>query len=374
VSVIIGHGIYSKKPIYYPVRINNCTLIVAESRSGKTIQAINIAAQLSRQKKLLIFDYGAEDWKHLGYMNFTNDYMRLRVERYQILHVDKIKFHISDFYKQSHWETFGITSLSARILSKLARRVDVHKNTVKLFMKMINELPTDRFSLISFNKRYGDGEDVVDTPFTMSTIGALKQRMYAVFENTNFFVDAHLPNFTHKELYKLLDQGHLCIDLDLAKAGSDVFWAKIIVGKILEELTTDFKKLAQYHLFIVMEEADKLVPEVAAGETVDICLGKTREFVRKHRRHNIEMVFITQDFIKIDSEISMNCPTKILGNVAPQRNPYYIFTQNLRFIPEKNYREFLLIDENQRKEIYNPLPSPTAYGRYDHDNLRQGGR
>ena len=361
-QVLLGTSKFSGRDVGIPVRDNGCTILGAIARYGKSIVAKTIYSQIVDYKKVIIFDYAGEH-SESQWINFFGDRLRTCLVNVKEINLSSFGFFVSDFDKQSDWLSLGVPDVSARLCATMSGWVNAHNNEPKKFLELLDDLPVKDFGVPSFNEKWSlTGEQCLKRAISDSTLKSLSGRLHMLLTR-DFFVsldnDKVRPDFRRL----VLENDVVLINLDLADANVDLAVARAVVGKILEQLFSP-SFLLQVHPLVVVEEADKLCADDGSGFDYS-SLFWLKEGVRKLQKFNLELIFIVQDFTQISRSIVDNARVCILGQMSGINNRWFESTKRLGWLPEGNYREFLLVLDGRSVDVFVPMVSPVQFAGFN---------
>lgn len=354
--------VQTEKPMLFKDYGFGVHCIIASARLGKSVLAKIIYVQASKYRPIVVFDYGTEHRDS----RFPNFYSNGKIRGISDLKIYKnIGFRISDFQHILDWQVMGFREFSATYMQILARNTGVHQDDPERFLQILLELPTEWHNLNSFNDKFGYE---LPSPISPQVKAPMLQRYYALKES-NLFVS---PDIKNKLNYfdfgqELFQHKHILISLGI-NVEVDLWKAQVMVGKILEQLYgkdgknfSRYQKCYGYAPMLVLEEADKLAPEIreTATEPVPSSLFWLMNYVIKFQKYGPALLFIAQDPNILNSTIHGNALSNIYGQCPEtSRRDILDITSGLRWDLDTNYRQFVYQTKDKRRTIFVPDSPP----------------
>jgi len=351
-KIPIGKASWDGKTVYYIDRRFGVTLFIAKSRFGKTALAKNIVVQIGKYRSVLIFDYLGE-WKTINECNWRSPYPD-RLEDLTV--IENFGFKISDFPSDYWWSALGFPPRASDILGHYATLVDVHQDDPNLFEELIMALPSRDRDVTNFNEQYKEYNLELSARFAEATIISIRNTWFFV---KSIFIDPADDPETKR--FHITDWGadnwgeffcenpHLLVNLRLDRVEADRFRARIMVGRILEDIAPYLGRLKP---LIVVEEADVLAPSF----NQNIECPSLDEFIRyskKHQKRGVSLIYIMQDQGQFNEDCYEGWHQKVMG-IVPRGNEHYELTEHLRWNPDTNFREFVFVEANGRYTRFIP--------------------
>jgi hypothetical protein len=368
-KIDMGRDRYNK-PVFFFESLNyGVNIILAKPRYGKSVLVKNLYTQIAEYRPVIILDYIGE---HSG-TKWPNFRSRHKTACIPDLHTIKdFAFLITDFDQIDDWVSMGFTERSAPILFELLKFGNIHNNDPAIFFDLLTKLPTKEIQIPAFNAEFGEYGLSVQTPFNT----AIKTSLVSYFSNvwnSGLIMSQEEADSGYGKTYienwgdYALSHPHLNINLNLVTSGN-VKLARASIGKILDQLVS---YLPMIRPLIVVEEADFIAPNIDDSSKIT-SLYQLRNYVLKHQRTGVELMFITQDPNNLDQSIITSGTTFIMGNHAPCSStsaildePHLNYSKDvihkLRFDRYKNIREFAIMQAGNggRYQIFQPNDSCT---------------
>ena len=348
-------------------------MIIAQPRYGKSILVKNIYAQIAEHRNLIIFDYQNEHadsrwggWRSKDRIDFLPE----------LKTIEKFGFYVADFNTFADWTSMGFSYKSVPILMKVLKEVDVHNNSPTELLNILSNLPTGDKDVIKFNKWWPEID--VTEPVNYSMKQSLVSTMSAVIATGLIIAEVGSDEHQEKTPGKIhvddwaqlvIENKHLNINLNLFSSGS-VGIARASVGKILEKLLPILSKVKP---LIVLEEAAKICPNTGESDN-EVITSQTqlRDYVIRHQRTGVKLMFITQDPNLLDQDTLSGGMTWIFGIHKPNATTKAILdtynlnyekdiVSKLRHDNDKGYRDFAIINVGSggKYEKFTPFDSAT---------------
>lgn len=330
-----------RKAVHFELTPAGSSITLGRPGSGKSVTLKTIISQV-KERRILIIDPHSE-YEDCQYPNFLS-----RISAKQDFTIIKdIAIPITQF-TTTDLETMGFTYIAAEYLKSYIRQnKEQYANNPKALAKHIKSM------------------DEHDFPSSVSsTINNMKRTMQFLADN-NFFYDQTdkrrpLEDRPGNHIAELLQDSNIILDLKM-RGASDIKRIRAYVGIILRNLTT-LKKEGKTYLsrckpFIIIDEADKIAPqmedETAQFSSTSILI----EYVLKLRKEGVFIMFATQNYDLMHKNVVENVQSYIIGKLDMGR--YKELTTRLRYNPDNDIREFLYIDRNYKHTIFNAL-EPTC--------------
>lgn len=343
-------------PTYFVDHGWGVTQVWAKPRYGKSSMAKTLIVRLADQRPLIAFDFYG-DWKGMGKFNWdvTNPNINPNYEYTNPERIDSLivlnnpSFQISDFQYATDWLSWGFPKEGAKAIAELASHEELHHDDVDRFDELLRALPTNDQESRYFKTQYPGTK--INHIFTASKLSILTHWQYL----RDFFLEPrsvkHWGEFLRKHNqvvvnYNLMNDPHL-----------GIYKARAFTGKILSQLKeeipgTGISYLEELHPFIILEEADKLLPPLPIDDESSV-FNEVIELGLKLQRTGTALLLVTQDPDRLDRDIARMYHTKIMGKVPPG-TPDQKLTEKLQWDPTKNYRQFVMLNENGNWEVFVP--------------------
>lgn len=327
-------------------------LLIAKSRFGKTTLAKNVTSHLASEgRRILIFDC-YQDYTHINNPNYN--FPMGTVPRYvkgvpNLKIIKNFTLPISDFNNPADWISLGFSfDYGAGLCSIIASRIGLHNDDPDQFEAILSRLPRTDEELPMFNNLYSDYGLKLSGRIPEPAINAIRNRYSFV---KNWFWDPKNDDRLVVDWKEELLNHNLVVDLNLFR-DENVSKIRAFVGCILRQIKPILPRVKP---FIIVEEADKIAPNIDLGSVYyyPSSLSHLIEYTYKLQRWGVSLLFISQDEKLMSQEIAKGFHQKILGALAPDAKDFQL-TQGLRWDPEKNVRQFLILNENNQYTKFKP--------------------
>ena len=353
-SILIGHSVWDGSEVYYTDRKFGVTFFLAKSRYGKTALAKHIVVKVSKYRPILVFDYLGE-WKGIGEYNWRSPYPD-KCEDLTVL--ENFGFKISDFTSSYWWSALGFAPSASDIISYFANLIQLHYDDPRLFEGLLSKLPTSEDEVGRFNTEFSEfGIPPLPARFAEPSITSIKNTWSTI---KDIFIDPNNDDGQfHITDWEVNDWGqffyehpHLIINLQLNRTDYDKFKARILVGRILQDIAPYLSRIKP---LIILEEGDVLAPSWRAnisGPSLDELI----EYSKKYQKMGVSMIYICQDQRQVNEDCYEGHHQKIMG-LVPRGNEHFELTEKLRWYYDSNYREFVMVDASGRYVRFVPIKS-----------------
>ena len=343
---------------FYDYYMGDAYFVGGMTAYGKTILAGNIAVELARHRRLLIFDYNGS-YKNLKYVNFGNKDNIYRAIP-DLVYIHRFGFKLQDFTNPFDWEMMGMTKNGADLCASKARQVLYHKNDFEAFRGMIEEV-----------KVYGRGNKGEAWRATKQSILA---KLNAI---RNVFVGNDAVDITYADLSSIRYRGvpfyisnwcdfltahkHVCLNLNSEYQPAK---AQLFAGKILNDIEFVLDKLQPV---ILVEEAHKLCPEAYDSAVVPYSMFKILHYLKELHKKGTKLILISQAPHQLHEEAMDEIKRFFLGKLQNIRgysklDEMFKATLNLNFNVANGYREFLHFSPlYNEKDVFVPFDSLSFY-------------
>lgn len=347
IHIPIGRDVFDNSTVnFMDTGSFGVTHVVAVTRYGKSALIKLLYTKLAQHRPVIIFDYrGEHTQSKYPNWNSTDDIMGIP----NLNVIQDFKFVISDFANASDWLAMGFPESASREMSLLAGNVEAHHNDPKRLHKLIADLPTTQHHVDPFNMKYPDVKlDRRIHEETQKSMLARYSFMQGFFATPRELVNCEVDYIPDWGVY-LCEHPHTVINMNLTDL--QVSEARATVGKILEQLSPFLSYLRPV---IVIEEADKLAPNMDANEFAPSSLQWILEYAIKLQKYGVEVICICQDMKLLHPTLVGNFHNLLLGQL-PAGNPYENVTKKLRWDVDKNYRQFIYIRKGKyQKQVFAP--------------------
>ena len=363
----IGRNPHDQSPVLFILRYFGVIILAARARFGKTSFLMNLIVKISKMlfgRKIIIFDFKGAWAKGITKFNWESK-APSRVKNYFVL--KNFAFRISDFNQIEDWNSLGLTEKTASLIRDLAIEKELHHDDPKLFLKILDQLPTSLDEVDGFNSTYCVGcpnfalSSKVHESIQASAAGQFRSIK-------SWFLDEKNPNekrnyVSKSDWYALLKRYDvIIIEFDMQNI-EQLKKARAEAGKVLEMLASESKNTHQSYLqifspIIVLEEADKLCPNLPEGMVMPSSLVQCVNYATKYQREGVVMFFISQSTKQISKHITDHAHNYILGKL-PFDDPMNKFLEargifDLYWNYDKNDRLLIYIDLDGRIRIFRP--------------------
>jgi hypothetical protein len=259
----------------------------------------------------------------------------------------------------SDWVSMGFSERSIPILMELLEYTDIHENNPYQLLKLLQAIPTKEEALHKFNDEYSSYGLTFHThlhpSIKQSLITSMSSVTYGGLIIPPIGTDDYEKYGQNKEYVQnwgalAMEYPHLNINLNILTSGG-VTLARASVGKILDKLVPYLYKLKP---LIVVEEADFIAPNTQDTETIT-SLYQLRNYVLKHQRTGVELMFISQDPNLLDQFIVLGGTIWIMGqHVASMSSANVLNEPKLNYVQDvihklrhdryRGIREFALME------------------------------
>lgn len=340
-SVLLGTDAASHEPINLYIRNGGNMVCLAAPRYGKGALCKPLAVQVSKFKKVCIFDYKGEWANHITKPNPQAKYPDALIDYFV---AENFTFSITDFNQFGDWIGFGFADDSAQFMWKIVKS-DYHGGDLQLVREMIRELPVSDAAVSEYNEKFGT--DLLVAIHTGSK-GALGRRFEVV---QRFFwkgPEDSRSRFDFRALW--LQYRHLIIDLSDRRDGfKDIGKARAYAGLILRQMSGTFDYTQGFY---IIEEGSQLLANIerlADGTVVGYSeFHKLVErLVTLSPKQGVNILILAQSRRQLYENILVYLPIQLIGRL----NPLDDLTEGerklndwIRVYPGTLYREWWLID------------------------------
>lgn len=346
----IGKDKFKGTPVNFRLRSFGTTLILAKSRYGKTALEKHLACLISRKRKTVIFDVNGEWINDVVKFNW-NSPNPVRFCNYNIL--DNFCFRIQDFDRYSDWISLGFPPVGSRIMSRLARHPDIHKDSPIKFTELLAQLPTHEGEEDIFNDKFTGGKFTLIEGRVMDVTKASIRSRFSFIKDYFWNGDDDPRSIIEwEQVFK--SNENLIINVDCG-GEHNKSKARAYIGKILERF---YPYLQQKKPVLIFEEADWIAP-AEVGEEAErwpSSLIRLIEYSIKYQKYGVNLMLISQSESLIHENITKHAHSMILGHV-PKSDSNSGLTKKLVWNPDKQpygYREFVQLHPSRHYDVFIP--------------------
>ena len=326
----------------------------SKAGNGKSCLVRLLYSKIARFRPVIIFDYRGEH-KLSRYPNFSSRSDIVGMP--DMFSVKDFGFMISDFDKAGDWISMGFPDVASSELAVLATKVEVHNNDPELFVELLSKLPVTEREIDYFNESY---------PQMQMQRRLHEQTQMSMVTRFNFVRDYFITPEQARtgEMLYIPDWGDFLamqrvVHVDMNMTELDVTKARAYVGKILEQIAP---KISLIKPLIILEEADKLAPNIMTGEQSPSSLKWILEYSIKLQKFGVELMAICQDLSLLNATLVGNAHQLIFGQLPAGYNPHADLTEKLKWDIDKNYREFVYIRTGKFwREVFVPDDTPCMF-------------
>ena len=350
-KVLLGHTSWDQKPVELNIRYYGNILIFARARYGKTTIAKIIACQVSEFRPVIIIApyFDTADWYGLKYLNKYAEYKR-SIPFLKCINNFSIK--LSKFKDYDDWISLGFPDVAGKIMEKLVKFKNLHNDDPELFAQLLNELPKTDKELPFFNNHYQkDGltfpARIAEATWqSINTKFDLVKWLFWYPDDTRYFIEDFGRIF--------LLHPHVLIDLE----EDYEYKTRAYVGIILKDLKPLLKTLQP---LLIIDEADKIAPDIRDLMYYPSSLNEVMEYKNKYQRLGVNMILLTQDSGLLFHDLKVNPDFRILGQIETQiHGVSQELIDKIYYDPDRNIRNFVLINENKSYSMFRPIKCPCA--------------
>mgnify|MGYP001565714230 CR=1 FL=1 len=338
---LLGNNAYKQEVVYLDIRNGGNIVCLAAPRYGKGALCKPLAVQVSKFKKVCIFDYKGEWAAHITQYNSLAQYPERLVDFFI---ADNFAFAITDFNQVGDWVGFGFQDDAAQFMYKIVRSI-YHNGEIDRIREMIKKLPVRDDDVDSFNSDYGT--DLLVAIHTASK-GALGRRFEVV---QRFFWTGVSDVRQRLDFWQLWrDYKHLIIDLSDRRDGfRDIGKARAYAGLILRQMSITFDYTQG---FFVIEEGSQLLANLerlADGSVVGYSeFHKLVErLVTLSPKQGVNLLILAQSRRQLYTNILVYLPIQLIGRLNPLDDLTEFekgLNEQLRVYPGTGRREWWLVD------------------------------
>ena len=331
-------------------------MIIAVPRYGKSIEVRNLYTQIGAYRNIVILDYQGEH-SDSRWGNWRSNHRTTFIPG--LVTIENFGFYVSDFDQYSDWSSMGFSPKSIPLLMRIVKNIGVHENSPDEIIRILSNLPTSNDSVYDFQDVWPELN--ISEPVNYSIKQSMINMMRGVIDSGLVIAevgsDEHQKNTPDKihidDWAKLIqDIPHININLNLFSSGS-VKLARAGVGKILEKF---LPVLASVKPLIVVEEAAKICPNTGETDEEQITSQlQLRDYVIRHQRTGVKLMFITQDPNLMDQDtlgagmtwiFGIHTPNAKMKSVINSHNLNYEkdIVSKLRHDDEKGLRDFAIVE------------------------------
>lgn len=341
-KALLGKGAYGAEPVYLFIRNGGNIRCIAGPRWGKGALCKNGVVQISKFKKVCIFDYKGEWAAQVTTENGMSDYPDA-VHNFFV--ADNFTFSISDFDSVGDWIGLGFGEKSASVLASIIQS-PAHKGDLNIIQQMIRDIPQGKDNLDYFAD-YG-----IDS--TLGEHEKVKQAIGSRFDAVKHYFwqgksdQRQLLNFN--ELWETYD--HLIVDLSDKTIGFDnKHKARAFAGVILKKMRRNFTSTQGFYVF---EEASQLLgnPQILANgqnEGTSELHNLVMELLTLQPKWGVNVLVLAQSSNQLWPPLLAYFPIFLVGRL----NSFDKLTPMEQNFNEeiKDRREWILWDDSLRKKI-----------------------
>ena len=249
---------HENEKVTLEVRNGANILCLAAPRYGKGALCKNIAVQISKFKKVCIFDYRGE-WSRQ--VTQYNQYSSNPEKLTDCFIARNFVFTISEFSSMGDWVGLGMTQEEAFVMSKIVNSA-YHGNDMGKVKEMIAAIPIKMDEVEKFNEDYGVDLIVTVNFNTRAALGTrfgVLQRLFWQGPDD----ERQILNF--RKIW--LDFKNLIVDMtDYYFGFKDKFRANAYAGLILRKMKPTFEVTQGFY---VVEEASQLLGNIGSQNGVE---------------------------------------------------------------------------------------------------------
>ncbi|MEK6882865.1 MAG: hypothetical protein AABY22_24795 [Nanoarchaeota archaeon] len=348
-KVLVGHTSWDNEPVMFPVRYYGNTLILARARYGKTTIAKIIACAVSEFRPLIIIApyFDTDDWYGLKYLNRNAEYKKC-IPFLKCINNFSIK--LSRFKDYSDWVSLGFPDVASQLITQFAKIKKLHNDDPEIFAEFLVKLPKTDKELENFNITFAKYNINLPSRIADATHQSI---------NLRFNLVKHLFWFPKDERHSVDDFGkivalnpHVLIDLE----EDNEYKSRAYVGIILKDIKEYLKQLQP---LLIIDEADKVAPDVRDLIYYPSSLNEIMEYKNKYQRLGVNMILCTQDPGLLFHDLKINPDFIITGQIETQMPGLSReLLDKIYYDPDKNIRNFMLLNENRSYTIFKPLKCP----------------
>lgn len=308
-KVVLGVNAYDPYDVVeLPIRNGGNILCVASPRYGKGALCKDVAVQVSKFKRVCVFDYRGEWIEQVTRENPDADFPDAFRDYFV---AENFAFPITDFNRFGDWIGLGFDDSAAAFMQKIVSS-KCHGGDILKVREMIRDLPKNDTEVVEYNEEYGTDLLVGIHSMSKDALGRrfeVVQRLFWTGEaDARRLIDfgAVVGNFRHL-LVDLSDRRDGFEDLGKARA-----YAGIIARKISPELG---------RWFFVVEEASQILAEpqvLADGSRVGVSEFHkiVLKWVTLNPKHGVLVLVICQSRSQIYGDLLKYLPLVLQGRLS----------------------------------------------------------
>lgn len=341
-KVCLGVNAFNEnEKVWLYVRNGGNILCVASPRYGKGSLCKNLTVQVSKFKKVCIFDYRGE-WT--GHVTKPNHYAEYPDSLTDYFVAENFAFPITEFSQFGDWVGFGFEEDASAFMTKIVNS-DYHQGEIMKVREMIAALPTSKDGVEEYNGKYGTDLLVF---IHQATLGALGRRFEVVQRFFHKGVEDERVVVDFRRVWR--QYKHLIIDLSDRRDGfKDLGKARAYAGLILRQMQGEFEWSQGFYVF---EEASQMLANpqrLADGSRVGYSeLHKIVErMLTLAPKQGVNVLIMAQSRYQVYDNLVVYLPVWLVGrlNVLDELTPAEReMNEFISVNPGSSVREWWLVD------------------------------
>lgn len=340
--------------LYMTMRRWGFLLIEAMPRYGKSALAKNIVVQISKFRKIIIFDYNNEWINNITRYNMDSPYPD-KLVGYKIL--KDFTFNLLDFTNESDFVSLGFSDIQARIVCSIIKdSAHMHKGVISEVDLILSAIPTNEYKYKAYNEKYGTH---LLTKINDATKTSIITRWSTIKEY--FWLGPTDQRVIYDFEKEISENDHLIVSLFFKNSEVSTNLARAYTGKLMEKMKDTWEK---YKPFVIVEESSALFPNYTSEIQLSSNL-QMYNLVSRCPKLGVSVMLLCQHQNQLYVRLLENVHQRITGIVQkPTAEPQY--EVKLEYDPERNIREFIYMDvgctpNNFRYDVFRPAIPCTEF-------------
>lgn len=328
---------FCKDDVLIRIEENDVIGVWANSRAGKTTLIKMLLLDIYRRigRNFIAFDMYSDDMQRMLLHNPDAKRSYQLIENKDVFVIKNFALSISQFNSVADWVSLEFPDMAQKIVTKLARAKELHKDDPEKFEQLLGSLPAKYEELKAWNNELGKKLPLTAV-YTKMTIDSALRRFDLIRHLFKAPNDKKLFISDFGDYYKKLNGKNLIISLDLQH--EDLTKMRSYFAIIMRQISRCLK-----NSIIFVDETDKLAPAHSLVPLTSTAI--LIEFAIKLRRLGLTLILASQDDRLVAAALHEHTSKEIIGRLSGD-NFKSMYTQNLYIDRVHNIRQFVLKDEN----------------------------